>query len=78
MPSNGKSKQTAFQRDQAIFLAVVEAASPAERKAIVNRACGDDAGFRQRVELLLAAHDAEAAVPPPHDAVDETLALEAK
>ncbi|MFZ1936457.1 MAG: serine/threonine-protein kinase, partial [Thermoguttaceae bacterium] len=78
MPSNCKSKQTAFQRDQAIFLAVVEAASPAERKAIVDRECGNDAGLRQRVETLLAAHDAEAAMPPPHNAVDETLALEAK
>ena len=41
---------------------MVEAASPAERKAILDRECGDDAGLRQRVEALLAAHDAEAAV----------------
>ncbi len=74
---NDKSKQTAFHRDQAIFLAVVEAASAAERKAILDCKCGSDADLRQRVEALLAAHDAEAALLPAHGSVDETLALEA-
>jgi WD40 repeat protein len=39
-----------------IFFAALELADPAERQAYLDRACGADAGLRQRVERLLAAH----------------------
>ncbi len=39
-----------------VFCAAVEIASAEERAAYVARACGDDAGLRQRVEELVAAH----------------------
>jgi hypothetical protein len=45
------------QRIQSIFLAVIEAASPADRVAMLVRECGDDAELRRRVEVLLQAHD---------------------
>jgi serine/threonine protein kinase len=45
------------QRIQAAFLAAIEAADPADRAAVLDRHCGDDADLRQRVEKLLQAHD---------------------
>src|ERR1700740_2427778 len=45
------------QRIQSIFLAALEAADPADRAALLARECGDDAELRQRVEVLLQAHD---------------------
>src|SRR4051794_40946921 len=39
-----------------VFLAAL-AVAPAERAAWLERACGADADLRQRVELMLAAHD---------------------
>jgi serine/threonine protein kinase/WD40 repeat protein len=77
MPNSEKPKQTDFQREQAIFLAAVEAGGAAERGAVLDRECGGDAGLRQRVEALLAAHDAEGSLPPAGPAVDETRALDA-
>ena len=74
MPAAEKSKQADFQREQAVFLAAVEAASPAGRSAVLDRQCGDDAGLRRRVEALLAAHDAEGSLPPAATDVDATLA----
>ncbi len=76
MPANEKGKQTDFQREQAVFLAAVEAAGPAERNAVLDRQCGNDADLRKRVEALLAAHDAEGSLPPVGAAVAETRALE--
>ena len=46
------------QRVQDVFLLAVEAADAASRAALLDRACGDDAELRQRVEALLLAHDA--------------------
>jgi eukaryotic-like serine/threonine-protein kinase len=45
------------QRIQSIFLAAIEAADPADRATLLARECGDDAELRQRVEVLLQAHD---------------------
>jgi eukaryotic-like serine/threonine-protein kinase len=42
---------------KAIFCAALEKSSPAERAVYLAAACGDDAELRQRVEVLLAAHD---------------------
>src|SRR5690242_6990174 len=39
-----------------IFCDALELASPAERAAYLDRACGGDAGLRRRVERLLEAH----------------------
>ena len=52
---------------QAAFLEVVQAA-PAERPAILDRACAGDAELRRRVELLLRAHDDSGDLPPAGDA----------
>jgi eukaryotic-like serine/threonine-protein kinase len=40
-----------------IFLRAVEAGSPAERGAVLDRSCGHDADLRGKVEALLEAHD---------------------
>ena len=45
-------------RIQAVFLLAVEATDAATRAQVLNRECGADAELRQRVEALLAAHDA--------------------
>jgi serine/threonine protein kinase len=42
---------------KALFLAALEKATPAERAAYLDEACAGDARLRQRVEVLLAAHD---------------------
>jgi eukaryotic-like serine/threonine-protein kinase len=76
MPSNEQRKQEDFLREQAVFLAAVEV-GPEDRKAILDAECGGDAGLRQRVEALLAAHDAEGSLPPVAPPLDETQALEA-
>ena len=43
--------------EQAIFLAALDIADPAERTAYVNRTCAADAALRLQVEALLAAHN---------------------
>ena len=45
------------ERIQSLFLAAIEAADPAERASLLARECGDDAELRERVEVLLQAHD---------------------
>jgi eukaryotic-like serine/threonine-protein kinase len=40
-----------------IFAKALEWTDPAARAAYLDRACGDDAALRRRVEALLAAHD---------------------
>ena len=45
------------KRAQAVFLATVEHADPAERALILDRECSGDDDLRRRVELLLLAHD---------------------
>jgi serine/threonine protein kinase/tetratricopeptide (TPR) repeat protein len=51
-----------FQRVQAIFQAVAEL-PPAERTAVLDRECDDDAELRRRVEALLRAHDDSRELP---------------
>ena len=41
---------------ESIFFAALQKASPEERAAYLNRACGGDTRLRQRVERLLEAH----------------------
>ena len=43
--------------DREIFVAALHLPDPAERRAFLDRACGDDAGARARIELLLAEND---------------------
>jgi len=64
-------------RIQAVFLLAVEATDASARAQVLNRECGADAGLRQRVEALLAAHDASGGFldrPPvaPISTVDES------
>ena len=40
-----------------IFLRAIEAGSPSERAAVLDRSCGDDAELRRKVEALLFVHD---------------------
>ena len=63
-------------RIQAVFLLAVEAIDAAARAQVLNRECGADAELRQRVEALLAAHDASGGFldrppPSPLSTVDE-------
>ncbi len=62
-------------RVKEIFLEAAEQRDEAARAAYLDRACGGDAGLRERVEALLRSHDATdsflgrpAVKPPePHD-----------
>ena len=42
--------------EETIFAAAIEKASPAERAAFLDGACGGDVELRQRIEALLTAH----------------------
>ncbi len=48
------------RRVKALFQAALDLPDPADRPALLDRECGDDAALRLRVEELLAAHDAPA------------------
>jgi hypothetical protein len=43
--------------EETIFAAALEKATPAERAAYLEGACGGDAELRRRVEVLLRAHE---------------------
>src|SRR5262249_20846869 len=45
--------------EQSIFTAALEL-DPAERQRFLDEACGNDPGLRQRVERLIASHEAAA------------------
>jgi hypothetical protein len=45
---------------EAILATAIELTDPAARPAYLDRTCVGDAGLRQEVESLLAAHDAAA------------------
>src|SRR5262245_40672942 len=45
------------KRVQAVFLAAVAQPTAAERAAYLDEGCGQEVELRQRVELLLRAHD---------------------
>jgi serine/threonine protein kinase len=55
-------------RAKSLFLAASDLADPAERAAFLNRACGDQADLRARVEALLRANDATLFTPGAGDA----------
>jgi hypothetical protein len=40
-----------------IFMRAIEAGSAAERAAVLDQSCRDDADLRRKVEALLLAHD---------------------
>ena len=55
-------------REEALFAAILEKPTRAERAAYLEGACGADHALRERIEALLAAHDASGGVldaPPP-------------
>jgi WD40 repeat protein/serine/threonine protein kinase len=49
-------------REEALFAAVLEKPTRAERAAYLEGACGDDRALRERIEALLAAHEASGGV----------------
>jgi hypothetical protein len=49
-------------REEALFAAVLEKPTPAERAAYLDGACGGDHALRARIEALLAAHAASGGV----------------
>jgi serine/threonine protein kinase len=49
-------------REEALFAAVLEKPTAAERAAYLDGACGDDRALRERIEGLLAAHNARGGV----------------
>jgi serine/threonine protein kinase/Flp pilus assembly protein TadD len=49
--------------ERSIFEAAIEKGSPQERAAFLDQACGSDAGLRQQVEALLAAHERLGDIP---------------
>src|SRR5262245_5481131 len=57
------------RRVKELFVAAIGVADPAERAAFVDRECAADAGLRDRVAALLAAHAA------PASALDRPLAV---
>lgn len=59
--------KTQSPTERAIFLAAIEAASPDERVAILDEACGGDTSLRADVELLLAAHERLGTLPSEHE-----------
>jgi serine/threonine protein kinase/Flp pilus assembly protein TadD len=49
-------------REEALFAAVLEKPTAAERAAYLEGACGDDHALRSRIQALLAAHDGSGGV----------------
>src|SRR6187397_3145471 len=65
------------QREEALFQAVAQLTG-AERAAFLNGACHGDPALRQRMEALLAAHDAQDSLlaEPPVEGRDATIQLD--
>ncbi len=59
------------RRVKELFVAASELADPQTRQGFLDRECGNDAELRQRLDVLLAAHDA------PHAALNQPLVAEA-
>src|SRR5262245_29686325 len=78
MPSDPK-------RVKEIFLEAAELPDEAARTAFLDRACGDDAGLRARVEALLRSHDPDgsflgtpaAVIPDPDHAATRAFSPDA-
>jgi serine/threonine protein kinase len=62
--------------EETIFFEARCKASPQERSAFLDRACGDDSELRRAVEALLAAHEQTRGIldAPPQHVLAETLA----
>jgi serine/threonine protein kinase/tetratricopeptide (TPR) repeat protein len=60
-----------LRRVKELFVAALEVPAGEARNAFLQQACGEDAALRERVEVLLAAHDV------PVSALDKPLAGEA-
>ncbi len=54
-----------IEREREIFLAALEKTSPSERKVFLDRACGNDAALRARVESLLRHHSEDSFLEEP-------------
>src|SRR5437867_8762421 len=76
MSNSGPNMAPAQQREEALFAAAL--ARPAsERAAFLDGACHSDPALRQRLEVLLAAHDApDQLLPAPDSAARPTLKIE--
>lgn len=57
-----------LRRVKELFVAALEVPAGEARNAFLQQACGEDAALRERVEVLLAAHDV------PVSALDKPLA----
>jgi serine/threonine protein kinase len=58
------------ERVKALFLAAIERVDPADRRAFLDSAVGDDVELSDRLDALLAAYD------QPHGALDRPLAAD--
>ncbi len=68
-----------LSRVEAVFNEAVSKSAPAERAAYLDQACGGDAELRERVERLLASHDAAGsfmATPDPARTLDPYVPLQ--
>jgi eukaryotic-like serine/threonine-protein kinase len=65
-----------IEREREIFLDALEKTSPEERKAFLDRACGNDAALRARVESLLRHHSKDSFLEEPAVGVDTRPSLE--
>ncbi len=64
-------------REEALFRAAVELPPGAARRAFLEQACAGDPALRQRLEALLAAHDApDDALPKDQPELKATMKLE--
>jgi hypothetical protein len=54
-----------IEREREIFLAALQKTPPSERKVFLDRACGNDAALRARVESLLRHHSEDGFLEEP-------------
>ena len=76
-PGNRLQIRSEPQREEALFQAASQLAAP-ERAVFLNGACHGDPALRQRLEALLAAHEAPARVlgdGPAREVLAPTIAL---
>jgi serine/threonine protein kinase/WD40 repeat protein len=62
-------------REREIFNSALERATPAERAAYLDGACGEDAGLRARVASLVGAHDLAGGFLPMDDPKPQPAAI---
>ncbi len=62
-------------REIEIFNSALEQASPAERAAYLDGACGEDAELRARIEALIRAHEQAGGFLPTEDAKPQAAEL---